>query len=57
MSAYREIGYGAMFFVCAFIGAFLGLTGSGSPLIAVVGAIIGGGCWLAYKYKNLTPKT
>jgi hypothetical protein len=48
---FRELAYGVAFFACAVVGAFFGLVGSGSPVISVVGAIVGGGCWLAFKYK------
>jgi hypothetical protein len=48
--------YGVMFFVCAVVGAFFGLAASGSPVISIVGAILGGCCWLAFKYVALNPK-
>jgi hypothetical protein len=68
-SAFRELFYGMLFFACAAIGAgcigpmlFIGPSKSYTEnlwqevMALVVGSLIGGGGWLAFKYRFLTPR-
>ena len=67
LSTFRELGYGVLFFVCAMLGMWLGLSCLVSPIrsgpidyeiwkdvrAAVIGAIGGSVFWLWCRYKFL----